>query len=324
MIYVLTHYFFPSFSNNHKAKLLHSSTIFILAIFLIAYQIILQLFPVSGVSILGYAADIPPEEVIRLTNEKRAQIGAGSLQNNSSLVAAAKAKGEHMLQNNYWSHTAPDGTEPWKFFTEFGYKYRYAGENLARDFSNPQSAIDAWMASPSHKENMLSTKYKEIGVAVVEGELAGVETTIIVQLFGTRLSDTTPEIPIAQAQPIATVIPTTIPTKVPTRFPTPTGIVGSPTLVPYIALTSPVPTRQLVSGPTQTQASGFNLLISPFKTTKGLSIVTTAILLAVLVIDGIIVTRKKIPRVGGRTFAHMAFLGMIIALLLIAKAGEIL
>ena len=39
------------------------------------------------------------------------------------------------------------------------------------------------MNSPSHKENILSSKYKEIGIGVIEGNLAGVDTTIIVQFL---------------------------------------------------------------------------------------------------------------------------------------------
>ena len=102
-----------------------------------------------------------------------------------------------MIDRDYWAHVAPDGTQPWKFFTSFGYKYRYAGENLARDFSNASSAMDAWMNSPTHKENILNPKYKEIGIGVVEGDLAGTDTTIIVQFFGATYADKVVQ-PIAQ------------------------------------------------------------------------------------------------------------------------------
>ena len=313
----LAHYFYPRYSNNHRAKILHSSSLVLLAFFLIVYQVILDSFPLVGVRVLGYAANISSDEVIRLTNEKRNQAGVGSLQPNVSLAQAARAKGEHMLANDYWAHTAPDGTEPWKFFVDVGYKYRYAGENLARDFSNPASAVEAWMASPSHKDNLLSGKYKEIGVAVVEGDLGGVDTTIVVQLFGSQLVDTAAPIPVAQAGPENSPSPTTLP--VPTEAP-----------APLIALISPEPTQNPGGGaistlpPVEKKASGFEVLISPFETSRGVSIATTIVLLSVMVIDGVIVARRKITRVGGRTFAHLAFLGMILAIILMAKAGEIL
>lgn len=307
-VYTLAHYFYPRYSNNHRAKILHSSSILLLAIFLIVYQLILAAFPLSGVSVLGYAANIKPDEVIRLTNIRRSEAGVSALSFNSNLTEAARRKGEHMLANDYWAHTAPDGTEPWKFFLDVGYKYRYAGENLARDFSNPQSAIDAWMASTSHRENLLSTKYKEIGIAVVEGDLGGVDTTIIVQLFGTQLVDTTAQIPAVAAQPEVTTVPT--PTQNITATPQPT-VATSERLV-----NSPEPIQE--------KSGGLGILISPFDTTRGISIAVTVLLLVVLVIDGIVVARRNIKRVGGRTFAHLAFLGMILAIILIARAGEIL
>lgn len=324
--FVLAHYLYPSFTNNHKAKLLHNTSILLLSFFLIAYQLILQVMPITGVGVLGYAANIAPEEIVRLTNEKRSEAGVSALQFNASLAKAARAKGEHMLQYDYWAHTAPDGTEPWKFFTDIGYKYRYAGENLARDFSNPQSAIDAWMASPSHRNNMLSNKYREIGVAVVEGDLGGVETTLIVQFFGTRLTDTVSDVQIAQAQPAATSAPVLTPTPIPTSLPKATTVEATPTPEPFISFTSPTPSEQIIklSEPVEEKADRFKVLISPFSTTRGLSIATTALLLTVMIVDGLVVARRKIPRVGGRTFAHLAFLGMILAILLIAKAGKIL
>jgi uncharacterized protein YkwD len=72
-----------------------------------------------------------------LPTEKRSQAGVSPLAYNPYLAQAAQAKARHMLEYDYWAHIAPDGTDPWKFFTDAGYKYRYAGENLARDFSNP-------------------------------------------------------------------------------------------------------------------------------------------------------------------------------------------
>ncbi len=321
-VYVLTHYLFPTHSNNHKAKLIHNSTLLLLTVFLIMYQVVLQVFPITGVKILGYAANIPPDEIIRLTNQKRSEIGANQLVYNSKLAEAARRKGEHMLQYDYWAHTAPDGTEPWAFFSEVGYKYRYAGENLARDFSNPNDAIGAWMASPSHKENMLSTKYKDIGVAVVEGDLGGVDTTIIVQLFGTELVDTSSQIPVAQAQPQVTIAPTA--TIVPSLTPT-TEV--TPTQAQVVAQVSPPPDSESLltqEKPQQEKAGTFQFLISPFESTRGIASATTIVLLAIMVVDGVVVSRRKIPRIGGRTFAHVAFLGMILAILLIAKAGKIL
>jgi len=327
LAYAFAHYFYPRHSNDHKAKFLHTSTLFLLVGFLIVFQVVLQALPYSGVSILGYAANIPPAEVIGLTNQKRVESGLLPLSYNDALSQAARVKGEHMLANNYWAHVAPDGTEPWGFFIDAGYKYRYAGENLARDFSNPQSAVDAWMASPSHKDNLLSEKYKEVGIAVVEGDLGGVDTTIIVQLFGTQLSDASTSVPIAQAKPETGIVPTNTPT--PTNLPT-----ISPTLIPTATVFVAAPVTPVVSPSLkevlvtaeapQVSKEGFRVLVSPFDTTRGVSLVTIVLLLGVMVVDGVVTSRKRITRIGGRTFAHLAFLGMILTIVFIARAGQIL
>ena len=228
-----------------------------------------------------------------------------------------------MLQYDYWAHVAPDGTEPWKFFTDTGYAYRYAGENLARDFSSAGAAIDAWFASPSHKENMLSSKYKEIGIAVVEGDLNGVDTTLIVQLFGTPLIDTSPAVPIAEARAEVVVTPSLSPepTRLPTATPTPTISVLTPTPV----FTATTDQKIAPPGSDSTTKSGISrVLIAPFNTTKSVSLVTIVLLLAVMIIDGVVTHQKRTPRIGGRTFAHIAFLGMVLAIVIIARAGNIL
>ena len=308
----LAHFFYPRESNNQKAKILHSSSLFLFAFFLVIYQLVLNFLPKIKPDILGFAANISPSEVIRLTNEKRAEVGLPALTENSVLDQAAQSKGADMLNKDYWSHIAPDGTQPWTFFINAGYKYRYAGENLARDFSSASSAVDAWMASPSHKENILSSKYKEIGIAVVEGDLAGVDTTIIVQFFGTKYSDTLPAVPIAEAKSVFTSSPE------PTLTPKPT-ILALPIESPS---SSPASFVAMSEEPPQAPKTKFTL--SPFTTTRSVSLVIISVLLLIMIIDWVESNRKQLARVSSRSFAHVAFFGMILAIALILKAGQII
>jgi uncharacterized protein YkwD len=122
----LRHLFTPHESNNQKAKILHSSSLSMLVVGLIAFQLILGFVNKAFPQVLGYAANISPSEVIRLTNAQRAANGLSVLSENSSLNGAALAKGNDMLAKGYWAHFAPDGTSPWSFFLKFGYKYKYA------------------------------------------------------------------------------------------------------------------------------------------------------------------------------------------------------
>ena len=299
----LIHLFFPHESNNRRARILHPSSLFFVTILLFVFQIGLNFFGKSFPRVLGYASNIAPSEVIRLTNEKRAQAGLSPLIENGILSQAAQAKGVDMMNRDYWAHFAPDGTSPWKFFIDFGYRYRYAGENLARDFSSASSAVDAWMASPTHRENIMNDKYKEIGIAVLDGNLAGSETTVIIQFFGAKSGSGVASIPEAKAaiatnKPVAVQIP--------------------------VVVTTPTPLPSLSPSPVSISSLKSPSWISPFSSTKNLSLGITGILLLVLSVDLIIVKRNKIVRVGGRTLAHIAFLGMVLAAILILKAGEII
>lgn len=319
-IKLLAHLFVPHESNNQKAKVLHVSGLTVVAFLLIAFQLALNFLPKSFPSVLGYAASISPAEVIRLTNDKRSASGLTTLSENSTLSAAALAKGNDMLAKGYWAHFAPDGTSPWSFFQNFGYKYRYAGENLARDFSSPGSAVEAWMASPTHRENILNTNYREIGIGVVEGSLGGVDTTIIVQFFGTP-QNAQATIPVAQAKEVAVNLTPEVKKTQALVLPTPTAL----TIQTPIATPTPIPTEIAKPTPTPMAAvSANNSLISPFQTSKNLSLIVVSVLLLILAIDLILVRRKKIIRIGGRTLAHIAFFGMILAVIIILKAGRII
>lgn len=180
--------FLPHHSNNHKAKLLHHHSLLTLIGLLVMAQSALSLFTTFHPSILGYASVIPPTKIIELTNQQRVAEGLAPLKENKALSEAAAAKAADMINRDYWAHNAPDGTEPWTFILNAGYSYLHAGENLARDFNNPDAIVEAWMKSSSHRANITSQKYQDIGVAVIDGNLNGVETTLVVQLFGTTQS----------------------------------------------------------------------------------------------------------------------------------------
>ncbi|MFZ3069173.1 MAG: CAP domain-containing protein [Microgenomates group bacterium] len=176
--------FAPHPHNNHKAKILRPRSIVILIGLFIMGRSIVDITVGLKPGVLGFASQIDPDKVIELTNTERLSAGVTLLKENSELDQAALAKATDMFENNYWAHVSPTGTEPWYFVTQSGYEYKHAGENLARDFSNPKDVVTAWMASPTHRQNLLDNRYKDIGVAVVDGYINGVETTIVVQLFG--------------------------------------------------------------------------------------------------------------------------------------------
>lgn len=130
------------------------------------------------------ASGISPQEVIALTNQSRTAAGLTVLSENKYLSQAASDKAEDMINNDYFAHTSPTGVGPWHWFKTAGYNYKYAGENLAVNYTNAEEQDSAWMKSETHRANILNPRYQDIGVAVVAGKVDGKETLITVELFG--------------------------------------------------------------------------------------------------------------------------------------------
>jgi hypothetical protein len=134
-------------------------------------------------TVLG--ANVTADILVDLTNETRVANNDKPLTRNSVLDKAATLKGDDMSTHEYFSHNSPTGVTPWHWFQEAGYNFLYAGENLAINFIDAGEVRDAWMASPTHRANLLDTRFREIGMATISGLYQGEPTIYVVQLFGT-------------------------------------------------------------------------------------------------------------------------------------------
>jgi uncharacterized protein YkwD len=123
--------------------------------------------------------------LVELTNVDRATQGLGTLTVSPVLTEVAQAKANDMAAKGYFAHTSPEGLTPWHWFKEKGYRFAYAGENLAVDFSESADVQRAWMNSPTHRANVVGTQFTEIGIATANGTYNGRPTTFVVQVFGT-------------------------------------------------------------------------------------------------------------------------------------------
>lgn len=113
-------------------------------------------------NLLAYEA-----EVVRLTNEVRAQYGLKALKTNWELSRVARYKSQDMVDKRYFSHTSPTYGSPFDMMRAFGITYRSAGENIAYGYRTPQAVVDGWMNSPGHRANILNASYSQIGVGYV-------------------------------------------------------------------------------------------------------------------------------------------------------------
>ncbi|NCN87702.1 MAG: hypothetical protein GW941_02285 [Candidatus Pacebacteria bacterium] len=332
IIYILNHLFHPQRSNNHRPRILHSKPLGYLSLIALGFFGLLNgaLSQSNSLGyVLGYASSITPAQVVELTNAERANAGLPPLTLNSKLTNAALSKGQDMFNDQYWAHVAPDGKQPWGFISDNGYSYRVAGENLARDFSNSSDMMSAWMRSPTHKANIVNTRYQEIGIAVIDGVLGGHETTLVVQMFGSPQENiaVVPE-NSAQSQPIERVIPVADIIEDSDEQSDKTAIADAS--LPEQKFSSfVVEADQLLfiepavlSGALVPQGSFLvPPLFSALQLTKAFFLALIIMIVLTLVYDAFIIGHRSTSRMVGKNLAHIIFLAGVGFLLIFFKGG---
>jgi hypothetical protein len=290
----LLHLFIPHPKTHQRSPLLHWHFLLIYLLLFILLKVSFDIVGLFQPGILGVNSNITVEQVIGETNKEREKLGLPPLEMNSSLNQAATLKAQNMLEENYWAHYSPSGKDPWGFILSSGYKFAYAGENLARNFYTSEDTVKAWMNSPSHRENIVSGKYKEIGVAVVDGVLLGQKTTLVVQMFGTTTSD------LAEVNPEV-------------------NVGGQKITVPKSEIASTQPVLALNNPPKVEKA-----LVDPFQVTKGVGMGIILGISALLLIDLMVLRRRGILQFSHHHFAHLSLLALTGTTLITSHGGQIL
>ncbi len=296
------HFFKPRKSNKFRARLLHNDILVVVvlgSIGLITMFHTLVHFPQFRANVLGFVSNITTDQVVEMTNIQRKKSGLKPLLVNEKLQAAAKKKAEHMMENQYWSHDSPDGLEPWHFIKEQDYHYYIAGENLARDFIETQDMIKAWMESPTHKANLLNSEFEEIGVAVVSGKYKGIETTLVVQMFGQRKVKIAP----TDDQQAA--------------------VIKQPTQIEY--KTEPIVQGQETKlTDIKSESEPVHPLLNPVQLTKGFFLLIIMLITITLLYDTVVIGHKQVQRFVGHNLAHLILLWVVSFLILFFKSGVII
>ena len=179
----IKNHFVPSRDNAYRPHILRRrSLLFLLALALVAEGVLVANL-IARQSGYDFLAAVIQSEIISLTNSERAQNNVKTLSENKKLNAAAQAKANDMVMRGYFAHQGPDGKEPWTWIQAAGYDYRYAGENLAVRFVDSKDVVSGWMASPTHRANMVKPVYTDIGVGIAQGMYKGQPATFVVQYF---------------------------------------------------------------------------------------------------------------------------------------------
>ena len=285
--------FLPQPENKKRAHLISNKAIVIYCLMIIfattAVRVVPKLFP----GVLGYASNITVKDLLDYTNKKREDAKVSDLILNPKLTLAAQQKAKDMFKTGYWAHVSPDGTEPWDFILAQKYDYIYAGENLAKNFSTSKEVVQAWYNSPSHKSNLLSANYDEVGFAVVNGVLNGYETTLVVQMFGrprepSMLASVNDENTILEQE-------------------------NSSSTAEPVKGTSSIAQNAVVVNTQPTSVAQAKPKIDVTVATKSLSIVFGGFVSSLLAVDLWYSKKKGINKFNGQTFAHLAVLLVVIA-----------
>lgn len=88
----------------------------------------------------------------------------GSLVWNTQLQHAATVHAVNMAATSAYSHTGSNGLTFHQRATAAGYAYSFLGENIDAQRTSVQAAINSWMGSPHHCENIMRTQFRDIGV----------------------------------------------------------------------------------------------------------------------------------------------------------------
>jgi uncharacterized protein YkwD len=128
-----------------------------------------------------------------LLNAQRTRHGLAALQLNSDLSTAARRHSRAMVEKRFFSHTSPDGTTFLDRIKATGYLAGAGswnvGENIAYgsgSLSTPRSISRAWMHSAGHRENILSSVFRSIGIGIASGTPVGRDGGTYTTDFGRR------------------------------------------------------------------------------------------------------------------------------------------
>lgn len=147
-----------------------------------------QIEPVEEIAPPPYteAAEIT---LLHLINLFRLGNGVSPLEWDTALVELARVRSSDMAERNYFSHDIPGvGYGPLWLLGQLRGALG-TGENLGlsdeRNETAMHSLFDAWIASPTHLENLLRPQFNRIGVGVIEipGGFPGRSFKYVTQVF---------------------------------------------------------------------------------------------------------------------------------------------
>ncbi len=126
----------------------------------------------------------PQQQVVNITNQRRAEAGLAPVSVDSRLMNAAQAHSVDQARRGRMTHTGSDGSNGGTRITRAGYTWSKWGENVAAGYSNATSVMNGWMGSSSHRANILNRSMKHIGVGLAYSSNGTTYWTMVVAAPG--------------------------------------------------------------------------------------------------------------------------------------------
>lgn len=152
-------------------------------LFMLFIAVLTSIVTVMGAEpVYGAPGNLPVEvsydydsafEILTLVNEERAKVNLGELKMDRELLDAAMLRAAEL--SVYFSHTRPNGLDCFSLCS-----HKMYGENAACGQDTVQQAMESWMNSDGHRENILTAGYRSVGI----GAVAVDGTRYWIQCFG--------------------------------------------------------------------------------------------------------------------------------------------
>ena len=109
--------------------------------------------------------------VLALINAERVKEGLPELTTTTTLTEAANLRAAEI--RILFSHTRPDGSNSFTVLDQYNIGYLAAGENIAYGQTSPEAVVEAWMSSPGHRANIMSSRFGKVGIGsyVLDGTI---------------------------------------------------------------------------------------------------------------------------------------------------------
>ncbi len=117
------------------------------------------------------------KKILELTNIERAKWGRKPLVWNDTLADTARKHSQDMADREFFSHNNPDGQTPFDRMNAAGIDYKIAAENIAAGQATPETAMQSWINSKGHLENIMREDLEELGVGIARGGKYGIYWT---------------------------------------------------------------------------------------------------------------------------------------------------